>query len=132
MHFKDGKATADIGFIEHHLAIEASWAQQGRIKHIGAVRGRDDNDIGLFIKAVQFNEQLVERLLSFVIATQTRIVTLAAYSVDLIDKDDAWRVVFSFFKEIAHSRSSNTYEHLHKFRAANAVESHISLARHCT
>src|SRR5258708_16414949 len=125
MHFKDGKANADIGFIEHHLAIEASWAQQGRIKHVGEVRGRDNNDIGLFIKAVQFNEQLVERLLSFVIATQTRLVTLAAYSVDLIDKDDPCRVVFSLFKEIPHSPSSNTYEHLHQFRAADAVESYV-------
>src|SRR5260370_38547364 len=101
------------------------------IKYMRADRGRDNSGMGLFIKAVQFNEQLVERLLSFVVATQTRIVTLAAYSVDLIDKDDAWRVVFSLFKEIAHSRSSNTYEHLHKFRAANAVESHVSLARPC-
>src|SRR5260370_36629467 len=126
MNLEDGNATANIGLIEHHLAIKAPWAQQRRIKHIGTVGSCNDNNIRMFIKAIQFNKQLVERLLTFIITTHTRVVSLAAYSVNLIDEDDAWRMFFSLFKKIAHSRSSNTYAHLYKFTAANAVDSHIS------
>src|SRR5579864_5229687 len=57
---------------------------------------------------------------------------MAAHRVNLIDKDDARRMVFSFFEEVAHPRSSDAYKHLHKFRSANAVESNTGFACYCT
>src|SRR6266487_575061 len=115
MHLKNGKTTANIGFIQHYLAIKASGAQKRGVEDVGAVGGSNDNNIGVFIKTVQFNKQLVECLLAFVIASRTQIVTMATHCVNLIDKHDTRRMLFCLFKEIAHSRSPDTYEHFHKF-----------------
>src|SRR5260370_10165913 len=121
MNLEDGNATANIGVIEHHLEFKAPRAQQRRIKRIGTVGSCNDNNIRMFIKAIQFNKQLVERLLTFIITTHTRVVSLAAYSINLIDEDDAWRMFFSLFKKIAHARTSTPYQHLSKFTPTNPV-----------
>src|SRR6266516_3847603 len=57
---------------------------------------------------------------------------MATHGINLIDKDNARRMLFSLFKEIAHPCSPNTYEHLHKLRSANTIERNISLACYCT
>src|SRR5215471_21554698 len=56
---------------------------------------------------------------------------MATHGINLIDKDNARRMLFSLFKEVAHPRSPDTYEHLHKLRSANAIERNISLACYC-
>ena len=52
MYLEDGKTAANIGFIEHHLAIKASRTHQGRIEDVRAVGSSYDNNVGLFIKAI--------------------------------------------------------------------------------
>src|SRR5713101_2750485 len=119
MDLKDGETATNIGLVEHHLAIKATGTQQRRIKDIGAVGGGDDNNIGLFIKAVQLNKQLIERLFAFVVAACTRTVSMTTNGVYLIDEDDAGCMLFGLFEKVAHTCRTNSDEHFHKFRSAN-------------
>ena len=56
MNFKDGETTTNVRFVEHYLPIKAAWAQQRMVKNIGAVGSSDDNNVGLFIKAIHLNQ----------------------------------------------------------------------------
>ena len=44
MYLQDGLTSAHVGLIHHDLTIEAAGAQERRIKHIGAVGRRDDDN----------------------------------------------------------------------------------------
>ena len=42
--------------------------------------------------------------------------TLAAYGIDLIDKNDAGAVLLRLFKQIAHTARTHTNKHFNKIR----------------
>src|SRR6266699_6885765 len=132
MHFEDSKTPTDIRLIKHDLAIKTPGTHERRVKHIRTVCGRDDHNVGLLIKAIHLNQQLVERLLAFVIASGARIVSLAAYRVYLVDKDDARHMFFSFFEKVTHPCCPNPDEHFHKFRSTDTIESNARLSSYCT
>ncbi len=77
----------------------------------------------MFIKAIHLNKQLVECLLTLIIPASARISSLATDGINLIDKDDTWRMLFCLFEEIAHSGRTDTNKHLDKLRTAHTVES---------
>src|SRR5690554_6306997 len=89
MDGKDLFAALDIGIGYIDLTVEAARTQQRRIKHVLAVGGRDDDDALISVKAVHLDQQLVQRLLAFVVAATDADTTGAADGVDLVDKDDA-------------------------------------------
>ncbi|MCY1222339.1 hypothetical protein D9M72_344290 [compost metagenome] len=70
------------------LAVEAAGAQQGRVQHVGAVGGGDQDDVGLDVEAVHFNQQLVEGLLALVVAAADARAAVTADGVDLVHEDD--------------------------------------------
>ena len=59
VNLKDLLPASNIGEGHHHLAIEAARAQQRRVEHVRAVRGSNDDDAVVGLKAVHFHEQLV-------------------------------------------------------------------------
>ena len=52
---------------------------------------------------------------------------LAANGVNFVNKDDAGRVFFRFFKHIAHARGTNADEHFDEIRAGDGEERHFCL-----
>src|SRR5579884_1802516 len=130
--FQDGETPANIGLVQHDLAVEATGAQQSGVEDIWPVGGGDDDNVGILLEAIHLDEQLIERLLALIVAAQAGIIALAANGIDFVDEDDAGRVVFGLFEEVAHARCANADEHLDKFRAAHAIEGDIGLAGHRT
>ena len=53
---------------------------------------------------------------------------MSADRVDLVDEDDAGRVLLALFEHVAHARGANADEHLHEVGAGNGKERHIGLA----
>src|SRR5215470_15882232 len=53
---------------------------------------------------------------------------MAAYRVDLIDKDDARRILLALLEQVAHARSAHTDEHLNEIRTGDREERNIGLA----
>ena len=114
VHGQDALAAADVGQGHHHLAVEAAGAQQRRVEHIRAVGGGDEDDAVIGLKPVHFDQQLVQGLLALVVAAAHAGAALAAHGVDLVDEDEARRVLLALQKQVAHSRRAHAHEHLHK------------------
>ena len=51
-----------------HLSVESARPQEGGVKDVGAVGGRDHDDAGVALEAVHLRQQLVKCLLPLVIA----------------------------------------------------------------
>ena len=65
--FEDFDAALAVGRLHGHAPVEAPGAQQRRVEHVGAVgRGEHDHRLGGF-EAVDFGQDLVERLLALVV-----------------------------------------------------------------
>ena len=81
-----------VGQIDRDLPVEAPRAQQGRIKHVGPVCRRQNDDGHGPVEAIHLNQQLVERLLALVVAAimpQPRLRPMASISSMKIRHGDA-------------------------------------------
>src|SRR5687767_955020 len=52
---------------------------------------------------------------------------MPADGVNLIDEDDAWRILLALFKKVANTRGANAYKHLHKVGTRNREEGNVCL-----
>ena len=69
---EDLLTAADVGAIEHDLAIEASGAHERGVEDLRAVGGGEDHHALRRVEAVHLGEQLVEGLLALLVATDHR------------------------------------------------------------
>ena len=88
VNLEDGDAPALRGAIDRDMAIEPSGPEQGRIEHVGAVGGGEHDDRFVGAEAVHFAEDLIERLLAFVVAAAEPCAAMPADGVDLVDEQD--------------------------------------------
>ena len=96
-------AAAHIRQRHDHLTVETAGAQQGRIEHIGAVGGGDDDDALVALEAVHLDQQLVESLLTLVVTAAQTSAAMATDCVDFVDEDNAGRVLFSLLEHVPHA-----------------------------
>ena len=68
VHKQNLLAAALVRPVDDHLAVEAAGSQQRRVEDVGAIGGRDDDDVGVAVEAVHLDQDLVERLLALVVA----------------------------------------------------------------
>src|SRR5256885_11288117 len=83
MHLENGFASAHIRQIDGDLTVKTAGPQQRGIENVGPVGGRDDNDAFLGIEAVHLDQQGVERLLPFVVATAQAVSPAPSHGVNL-------------------------------------------------
>ncbi len=55
--------------------------------------------------------------------------TMTAHSVDLVDEDDARRMLFRLLEHVANTARTDTDEHLDEIRARDGEERHLGFAR---
>ena len=65
---EDLQPTRAVRPVDQHLAVETPGPEQGRIEHLRAIGGADQDHAARRIEAVELSEQLIERLLLLVIA----------------------------------------------------------------
>ena len=122
MHVQDRLASAAVRPVHHDRAVESARSQQSRVENIRAI-GRSDDDHGcIAIEAVHLDQNLIERLLSFIVAAAHAGAAMTADRVDFIDKDDTGSVLLCLFEQIAHAAGAHAHEHFHEFGAADAEE----------
>ena len=102
-----------IRAVDNDAAVKAARAQQGLIQNFGAVRRREDHDALRGIEAVDLGKQLVQGLLTLVVAAEAA-VTAAADGIDLIDKDDSRGDLAGLLEQIAHAARADADEHFHE------------------
>ena len=125
---QDLLAADDVGTRHHHLAVEAARTQQRRIEHVGTVGRGDQDDAFVGLEAVHLDQQLVQRLLALVVAAAEAGAAMAADGVDLVDEDDAGRVLLRLLEHVAHAGGADADEHLDEVGAGDREERHLGLA----
>ena len=88
MNLKDFHASAQIGIVYGDLTVKASGTKERRVKNIGAVCRRHDDDSLVCAEAVHFHKELVERLLALVVTSAETSAAVTSYRVNLIDEYD--------------------------------------------
>ena len=125
---QDLLAAAHVGQRHDDLAVEAARAQQRRIEHVRTVGRGDDDDAFVALEAVHLDQQLVQRLLALVVTAAEAGAAMAADRVDLVDEDDAGRVLLGLLEHVAHARGADADEHLDEVGAGDREERHLGLA----
>ena len=128
VHFQDLLAAAQIRQRHDDLAIETARTQQRRIEHVRAVRRGDDDDAFVAFEAVHLDEQLIQRLLALVVTAAETGAAMAADRVDLVDEDDARRVLLRLLEHVAHARGADADEHLDEIGTGDREERHLRFA----
>ena len=126
---EDLLASAHVGQGHVHLAVEPARAQQCGVEDVGPVgrRHHDHADIGL--EAVHLDQHLVQGLFALVVATAQTGTAVPPDRVDFIDEDDAGRALLGLVEHVAHTRRTDTDEHLDKIRARDREERHLGFTR---
>ena len=130
MHLQDGHAAVHVGIIHGHLPVKPSGAQQRRVQNIPPVGGGHHDNAFVGGKAVHFNQQLVQRLFSFVVPAAEASAAVAANGVDFIDEHDAGRIALCLLKQIAHAAGAYAHEHFHKVGTGDREERHVGFTGH--
>ena len=98
-----------------YLPVETARAEQCRVKHVGTVGGREDYYTAVCAESVHLRKQRVERVFALVIASHGRVLaSCTAYGVDLVDEDDARRLLFCLPEKVAHTACADADEHLYE------------------
>ena len=83
------------------------------------------------IEAIHLNEEGIKSLLSLVIAPSYTGTALTTDSVNLIDEDDAGRVLAALLKHVTDASRTDTDEHFNEVGATDRKEGHLGLASDC-
>src|SRR5690554_2988712 len=128
VYLEDLLATTDIRQANDHLTVEAARAQQRRVEHVRTVgRGNHVNTVVGF-EAVHLHQQLVQGLLALVMTAAQACATMTAHRIDLVDEDDAGRMLLGLLEHVAHPAGADTDEHFYKIGAGDSEERHLGLA----
>src|SRR3546814_7024735 len=76
------------------------------------------------------DQKLVRRLFPLVVAAAQAGAPMAADGVDLVDEDDAGRVLLALLEHVADARRADADEHLDEIGARDGEERHVRLAGH--
>ena len=71
----------------------------------------------VLFETVDLHEQLIERLLAFVMTAAKAGAAVPSDRIDFVDEDDAWRVLLGLVEHVPHTRSAYADEHLDEIRA---------------
>ena len=102
--------------------------QERRVEDVGTVRGGDEDDALVRVEAVHLDEQRVQRLLALVVPAAEARAAVPADGVDLVDEDDAGRVLLALLEEVADARGADADEHLDEVGAGDREEGDVGLA----
>mmetsp|Transcript_50058 Transcript_50058/g.113848 ORF Transcript_50058/g.113848 Transcript_50058/m.113848 type:complete len:216 (+) Transcript_50058:1103-1750(+) len=92
---EDLEAAIVIGNTDIQLAVKATKATESRIDGVWPVRRRDDNSVGAALHAIHEGQHLRHNALLDLTA---RLVALRRDGVDLVDKDNGWRVLLGLLE----------------------------------
>ena len=126
MDLQNRDASGQIGQLHRNAPVKAAWPRQGRIQNLRTVGGRQDDDPFAAIKAVHFRQQLVQSLLTLVIAAKTGGgFTALADGVDLVNEYDAGRLLLGLLEQITDLGSAHAHKHLNKLAAGDGKEGNL-------
>src|SRR5438874_2182668 len=106
------------------MPVKPAWPQQCGVERFRPVRGGHYDNAAIRVEAVHFDQQRVERLLAFVVAADVTAAARFTEGVELVDEDDARRLLFGLLKHIANAGGADADEHFHKVGSAKTEKRH--------
>ena len=128
MDLEDLLTSLYIRAIHLDLPVKPAGTQQCRIQNVRPVGGCQNNNAFCVAEAVHLHQQLIQRLLLFVVAAAQAGAALAAHGIDLIDEDDGRSQPLGLIEEIPDTAGADTHVHLHKIRAGNGQKLYPGLS----
>src|SRR5712671_2888220 len=128
MHAENLFATAHVRTRDDYATVKAAGAQQRGIKHIRTVGGGNQDHAVIRFEAVHLDQKLVERLFALVVSTAEASAAMAADSIDLVDEDDARRILLALLEEVANAACADADKHFYEVRTRDREKRHISFA----
>ena len=126
MNLQDLHAALLVGPVHQYLAVEPTGPQQRGVENFRPVGGRQNDEPRARIEAVELDQELIERLLLFVMASGIGTDAASpAERVEFVDKDDGGRLLVGLLEQVAHARSTYADEHFDEFRARDRKERHL-------
>ena len=125
---EDLLAPAQVGAVDDDAPVEAAGPQERRVEDVRAVGRGDEDDALVGVEAVHLDEQRVQRLLALVVPAAEARAAVPPDGVDLVDEDDAGRVLLALLEEVAHARGADADEHLDEVGAGDREEGDVRLA----
>ena len=129
VNLENALAAAHVGARDDDATVEAAGAQQRRVEHVGPVGRGHQDDAVVRLEAVHLDEQLVQGLLALVVTAAEARAAVTADGVDLVDEDDARRVLLALLEEVADARRADADEHLDEVGTRDREERDVGLAR---
>ena len=127
MHLQDVDTTLKIWKLDRYTTVETARTKQCRIQGIRLVRRCQDDDGLRAVEAVHLRQELVQGLLTLIIATHRTVATLLTDGIDLIDEDDTWRLFLRLLEQVTYLRRTHTDEHLDELGAGDGEERNVRL-----
>merc|ERR1719484_271612 len=110
-------------------AVEAARSQQGVVEDVGAVRRGDDDHARVAREAVHLRQDLVESLLALIVGREASTAgPLAPNRVDLVDENDARRVLLRVSEQASDATGADADEHLDELGTGAGDERDTGLA----
>ena len=109
------------------LRVSGRYEHKTEEPHVRSVGGGKHNDTSVALKAIHLGQQLVDGLLTLVIATSHSSTTLAANRINLIDEDNARRLLLGLqnAKNTVSTRAVSDIILIHKPAKALSVSNDL-------
>ena len=130
VNLEDLVATIQRRFAHRDVPVKASGSQQRRIQHVRSIRRGDNNRRFAGIEPIHLTENLIQRLLAFVVPATKPRSTLAPNGINFVNENDGRRVLAGRLEQIANPTSPHTHKHLDKLTAVDREEGNSGLSRH--
>ena len=130
MNLQDRHAALQIRAFHDYTPVKAAGAQQRGIQDLRPVGGAKDQQSLGGIKAIHLRQKLVQGLLPLVVAAQAGISGLSD-GIDLIDENDAGRILLCLLEQVPDTGCADTHEHFHEIRTAQGKERHVGFSGDC-
>src|SRR5581483_2388564 len=110
VHAQNLFASAHVGTIHHHAAIETSGTKQCWVENVRPVGRSHQNDAFIGFEAIHFHQQLVQSLLALIVTAAQASSTMPANCVDLVNEDNAGGILLALLEQIADAARAHADE----------------------
>src|SRR5690606_28139007 len=128
VYIQDLFATTDIRQADDDLTVKTPRTQQRLVQHVSPVGCGNHDNTRVRLETVHLDQHLVQRLFTFVIATAHASAAMATDCVDLVDEDDARRMLLGILEHVTYTRRTHTDKHFYKVGTGNREERDLGFA----
>ena len=132
MHRENRGSPPSIRQSHFNATVKTSGSGQSGIEDIGTIGSRKKNHTGILFKAIHFGEQLIQGLLTLIVAATNPCTALPSDGINLINENNARSLLLCFSEQITNPAGAHADEQLDEFRGSHREERHTRFSCNCT